>query len=214
MKEKKMNESPERGKFIVFEGIDGAGKTTQINLLTERMRREGKAVFATAEPTATETGKMLRAALGGKIRMTPCELAALFVADRIRHKTDPEEGIEAKLRAGIDVVSDRYYYSTMAYQGSETDPGWVREMNLSCPEIRRPDLCIFLDLTPEQSMERIRAGRDSVEIYENTETLAAVRARFYRVIDELRTEENIKVVNAGRPIEEIAEEIFGLVSAL
>jgi dTMP kinase len=99
----------------------------------------------------------------------------------------------------------------MAYQGSETDPEWVRHMNLDCPEILRPDVCIFLDLTPEQSMARINRGRATQEIYENEEKLTAVRNQFYRVFEELCERDNVRVVNAYRSIEEIHEEIVGLI---
>ena len=197
----------EKGRFIVFEGIDGAGKTTQIELLEQRMRAEGRRVFRTAEPTESVTGGLLRDALSGNARRSPCELAALFTLDRIFHNVNPVSGIQKMLADGYDVICDRYYYSSMAYQGSETDPAWVREMNLACPEILRPDACIFLDLTPEESMARIRKGRVTQEIYETRERLEAVRARFLRVINELCGTERIHVVNAARSVEEIHAEI-------
>ncbi|MBQ7392281.1 MAG: dTMP kinase, partial [Clostridia bacterium] len=145
----------ERGRFIVFEGIDGAGKTTQINLLAKYLSGQGRAVYCTAEPTETVSGGLLRDALSGVSRRTVCEMAAMFVFDRINHNVNPVNGIQKMLADGFDVICDRYYYSSLAYQGSGTDPEWVSNMNLNCPEIMRPDVCIFLDLTPEQSMARI-----------------------------------------------------------
>ncbi|MBR3893652.1 MAG: dTMP kinase [Clostridia bacterium] len=200
-----------RGRFIVFEGIDGAGKTTQIELLTSRLTKDGRRVHRTAEPTESVSGGLLRDALSGVSRRSPCEMAALFVLDRIFHNTNPVNGIEKMLADGIDVICDRYYYSSLAYQGSETDAKWVQEMNLSCPEIRRPDLCIFLDLTPEQSMERIASGRVTVEIYENLDRLTRVRDRFYSVFETLADTDRICVVNAARPIDEIHADIVNLV---
>ncbi|HBF14855.1 MAG TPA: dTMP kinase [Clostridiales bacterium] len=191
----------ERGRFIVFEGIDGAGKTTHIALLAEYLRGQGRRVAVTAEPTDGETGKMLRRALSGAIPSTPCELAALFVLDRIRHNTAPD-GIEALLSAGVDVICDRYYYSTLAYQGSETDLSWVTEMNLACPAIRRPDLCVFLDLTPEESLVRIAARGEAREIYETREKLAAVRSKFLQVFDLLQARDRIAIVSAAGSIPE------------
>ena len=149
-------------KFIVFEGIDGAGKTTQVELLAKRLEAAGKKAHLTAEPTALPSGKELRRVLGGEIKKSACETAVLFALDRIAHNIDAEEGIGALLDAGYDVICDRYYYSSLAYQGSSTDYEWVKTLNLRCPEIRKPDLCIFLDLTPEQSLERITRGRSSV----------------------------------------------------
>ena len=201
-----------RGRFIVFEGIDGAGKTTQIDLLTKYLRENGRRVMRTAEPTESVSGGLLRDALGGIAKRSACEMAALFVLDRIFHNVNPINGIEKMLSDGVDVICDRYYYSSLAYQGSETDPEWVRAMNLNCPEIRRPDLCIFLDLTPEQSMERIGKGRVTLEVYENVERLTRVRQQFFDVFDSLGENERICVVNAARSVEEIHREIVELVT--
>ena len=87
-------------------------------------------------------------------------------------------------------------------------------MNVTCPEIRRPDLCIYLDLTPEQSLERIRKGRDSVEIYENRETLERVRSAFLKVFEDLGKVDRIAIVDAYRTPEEIAQELAFLVDSL
>ena len=203
-----------RGRLIVFEGIDGAGKTTQIDLLTRRLQADGRRIFRTAEPTESVTGGLLRDALSGISKRTPAELAALFVLDRIFHNTNPVNGIETMLSQGIDVICDRYYYSSLAYQGCETDAQWVRDMNLNCPDIRRPDVCIFLDLTPAQSMERIGKGRITTEIYENEERLTRVRNQFFRALDSLKDTDRICIVNAARSVEEIHEEIYQIVEEI
>ncbi len=198
----------QKGIFIVFEGIDGSGKTTQARLLAERLEAMGRRVRLTAEPTSLPSGKALREALGGKVKRTECQMAVMFVEDRIAHNTDAEEGITALLEGGVDVICDRYYYSTLAYQGQSTDYEWVKAMNLKCPEIRRPDLCIYVDLLPAQSLERISRGRESVEIYENEETLTAVRNRFLSVIDDLGKTDRICKIDGYRTVEEVAEDIF------
>ena len=206
------NTQIKRGRFIVFEGIDGAGKTTQIDLLTKHLQACGRRVMRTAEPTESVSGGLLRDALGGVSKRSACEMAALFVLDRIFHNVNPINGIEKMLSDGVDVICDRYYYSSLAYQGSETDPEWVRAMNLNCPEIRRPDLCIFLDLTPEQSMERIGKGRVTLEVYENVDRLTRVRKQFFGVFESLADTDRICVVNAARSVEEIHEEIVGILA--
>ncbi len=197
-----------RGRFIVFEGIDGAGKTTQIELLERAWKASGRRVLRTAEPTESVSGGLLRDALGGVSKRTACEMAALFVLDRIFHNVNPVSGIEKMLDEGIDVICDRYYYSSLAYQGSEADFEWVCRMNLDCPEIRRPDLCIFLDLTPEVSMARIDGGRVTHEIYENAERLRRVREQFYAVFERLKDTDHVAVVDASRTVEEIHSEIL------
>ncbi len=201
-----------RGRFIVFEGIDGAGKTTQIERLAAKLRAEGRRVAITAEPTASVSGGLLRDALGGIQKRTACEMSALFVLDRIFHNVNPN-GIEAMLADGYDVICDRYYYSSMAYQGSQTDAEWVRDMNLSCPEIRRPDLCVFLDLSPEESLRRIARDRTSTEIYEKKEILEAVREKFFGVFREL--DDRVAIIDTtGLSIDEVAEKVAAAVEGL
>ena len=148
-----------RGRFIVFEGIDGAGKTTQIELLEKKLKEMGRRVYRTAEPTESVSGGMLRDALAGITKRSACEMAALFTLDRIFHNVNPVHGIERMLADGIDVICDRYYYSTLAYQGSEIKGDWAFDLNLNCPEIRRPDVCMFLDLTPDQSRRYTKTAK-------------------------------------------------------
>lgn len=194
--------------FIVFEGIDGAGKTTQIELLADKLRGAGFDPYITAEPTGMETGKAIRRVLSGAVPKTPTQVAAMFVQDRIDHNVDPEQGIEVLLAQGKAIICDRYYYSSLAYQGSLTDFDWVMAANCSCPEIRRPDLCIFLDLSPEESMKRITKGRTQTEIYEKADTLTKVRARYMDVFQKLSAHgEQIEIIDASGNIEQTAEAI-------
>ncbi len=198
-----------KGKFIVFEGIDGSGKTTQINKLCEYLESKGRKVYVTSEPTISMTGGILRDALSGVSKRTSCEMAAMFVLDRIFHNVNHKWGIEKMLNEGYDVLCDRYYYSSLAYQGSETDYEWVKRMNLDCPEIRTPDACIFLDLTPEESLERISKGRATTEIYETKEKLTAVRNTFLNVFEELKENpnEHIYIISAFGDVETVAKRI-------
>ena len=200
-----------KGKFIVFDGIDGAGKTTQLDMLARRMMDDGESVYITAEPTGRDIGRLLRSALSGAEKRSECEMAVMFVLDRIAHNSE----IEEKINDGVCVLCDRYYHSTLAYQGKTTDYAWVRSMNIDCPEIRKPDACIYLDLTPEQSLKRISRGRSNVEIYENLEKLTEVRASFHSVIEDLRQNgEKIFIIDADRSREELAEEIYAVIKQL
>lgn len=203
-----------KGLFIVFEGIDGCGKTTQASRLAEMLRAEGREVVLTAEPTGLPSGKALREALSGRVKKSECEMAAMFVMDRIAHNIDDEIGIQNLVARGVDVICDRYYYSSLAYQGHATDYAWVKAMNVGCPEIRKPDLCIYLDLLPEESLRRINAGREALEIYENTETLTGVRKQFLSVIEDLGETDNIKIVNAADSCDNIANIIAEMVKNL
>ena len=201
----------ERGKFIVFEGLDGSGKSTQLALLEQRMTALGRRVFRTAEPTGRDTGKAIRRALSGAEMRSSSEMAALFLADRIAHNAE----IEAHLNAGEDVICDRYYYSSMAYQGSLTDPDWVADMNRHCPAIRKPDLCVFLDVDYRRCKERLDAGRDALEIYErDLGFMEETRNAFLSAFRRFENEDRIVVVNADREIGSVADEIFSAVKAI
>lgn len=196
------------GKFIVFEGIDGAGKSTQIARLAENLEAAGRRVLVTAEPTDSATGKMLRAALSGKEERTPYEMAALFVLDRIYHNKE----IAAALAEGTDVICDRYYYSSLAYQGSICDFEWVRHMNCACAEIRRPDLCVFLDLSPKAALARITSRGEAVEIYEKEETLTLFRQTFFKIFDTLP--DKVAVVDAAGSADEVAQAVLAAVTPI
>jgi dTMP kinase len=135
------------------------------------------------------------------VKRTPEEMAALFTLDRIVHNK-AEDGIENALQRGRDVLSDRYYYSSLAYQGSLCDYEWVKQMNVGCPAIRRPDLCIFLDIPPRVALERIGRRGEAKEIYEKEDTLTVFRDTFLRVFESLG--DNVAVVDASGTPDEVA----------
>lgn len=151
---------------------------------------------------------MLRDALGGFVSRDAYELSAMFLLDRIFHNTNNINGIRQFLDKGVDVVCDRYYYSSFAYQGIDADLDWVMNMNLGCREIIKPDICIFLDIRPETSEERISANRLEREIYENADTQARIRRRFFEVFELLGDSENIKIVDASKAIPEVSADII------
>lgn len=188
-------------RFIVFEGIDGAGKTTQLDLLEKSLTEQGISVERTAEPTDGEIGRLLRRALSGELPKSPEELALLFTLDRVEHN----RLIEQALADGKTVLCDRYYYSTIAYQGNASDMGWVRGLNLDCPAIRTPDLCIFLDLSPEESIRRIKARGEAAEIYETKDQLAKIRNRFLSSVETLP---NVRIVDAAASPQTVHERIL------
>ena len=199
-------------KFIVFEGIDGAGKTTQINLLKSALEARGITCLTTAEPTTFPSGREIRDALAGRTKKTPLEMAEMFSRDRIIHNTHPEEGINVSLGRGVSVISDRYYYSSLAYQGAALGYDTVAALNLDISEIRTPDVCIFLDLTPEKSLERIGKRGEATEIYENFDYLTKTRKMFFDVFERLRERgERIAVIDASGSPEEIGERVLSAV---
>lgn len=198
-----------QAKFIVFEGIDGAGKTTQIKLLQTALSNMGIPVSVSAEPTGSPIGIEIRKALSGEISKTQEQLAQLFALDRIEHNTDKNNGIIKTLSDGVSVISDRYYYSSMAYQGAEIGIDKVISLNLNNPEITRPEICIFLDLTPEQSMERILRAREKRDIFETHEILKRTRDMFMTVFEYMsKLGDNIVKIDASRKVEEVSGDIL------
>ncbi len=203
-----------KGRFIVIEGLDGSGKGTQIALIMNKLRENGLRLHQTCEPTEHATGGLIRDALCGMTKRTPCELASLFLADRIAHCSNPVSGIKKLIDDGVTVICDRYYYSSFAYQGMDTDLKWVMDQNLNCPEILKPDLCIFLDVTPAECDKRIESGRAQREIYEESvDTITRIRNKYMEVFDLLK-DHNIAIINASRTPDEVAEDVFEAVNKI
>ena len=204
-----------RGLFIVIEGVDGSGKSTQASLLADYLRGLGRRVHHTSEPTESGLGGMVRDGLGGEHPRTTEELAAMFLADRVAHNVSPKSGIKQYLESGTDVVCDRYYYSSLAYQGVDGALQWVADMNLNSPVIEKPDICVFIDLDPEKCLEHIRAGRSHFEIYEeNSAIIAETRRRYGIVFEMLKGRDNIVTVDGARTPKEVSADVIAAVSKL
>ena len=204
------------GKFIVFEGLDGSGKSSQIELLKKSLTARGEKVHVTHEPTDYETGGYLNRILSGRESKDIHLQAALFLADRIEHATHPEHGIKKYLSEGYTVICDRYYYSSLAYQGADPDCDyeWVKTLNLGCHKLPKPDLCIFLDVNPETCKGRIDAGRDNVELYEQSAVqMSSIRRGFMTVLEDLKNNygHNIVIIDGGGDIDDISKEILNYV---
>src|SRR5471030_3248312 len=148
--------------FIAFEGIDGSGKSTQVKLLKEKLEATGLKVYVTCEPTDSPMGKMIREIFSHKIEADHRTIAALFVADRLDHLLNKTNGILKKLEEGYTVITDRYYFSSYAYQSPYMDLNWVIQANSLSADLLRPDLNIYIDISPELSIERLNKGRSSI----------------------------------------------------
>jgi len=200
-----------RGKFIVIEGLDGSGKGTQIERLSAALSERGIPVHTTAEPTDGHIGEQIRKMLKNSENINIYLQAALFFADRIDHITHAEHGIRAYLDRGITVICDRFYYSTLAYQGINENMKWLMDMVLDAPVMITPDLCIFYDASVEACMERIKQRREKLELFEDAATLQKVQYNFHAVLDVLKEREEIKIINANRDVDAIANETLDIV---
>ena len=203
-----------KGLFITLEGIDGSGKTTQLELLKKRIQQDNHAVLTTVEPTAGPIGSLLRLCLSGRVKMNESAMAALFAADRLDHITNDINGIREKVMKGTTVVCDRYLLSSYAYQSIRSPLDWVIDINREANELMPVDCTFFIDVTPETAIKRIAKTRATRDIFETQERLSAVRDKYLSIIDDLKDESNIVIINGDLSVEEISEEIWTHVSAL
>jgi dTMP kinase len=203
------------GRFIVLEGIDGAGTTTQAARLTDRLRAEKpkRAVRLTREPSDGPVGSLVRQVLTGRT-VTPggrapgwTTMALLFAADRMDHV---ESEIEPVISDGGVVVSDRYDASSLAYQsvssgrGGEQAVEWIRTLNRHA---LRPDLTIVVDLPSDIAAVRRESRGEPAQLYEQNETQRAL-ADFYRALARHMPEDSIVVVDGQGTIDEVHQRVY------
>ena len=206
--------SAKKGSFIVFEGIDGSGKTTQINLLKQKIESLGIKCLETREPSDGPIGVMIRQCLTGRMQMDEAALAALFAADRLDHISNSTNGLKNKIDNGIAVISDRFVLSNYAYQSVKAPLEWVMQLNSQATTILRPDCHIFIDVDPEITLDRMANGRFEKELFENKTRLTQVREKYLEIIEKLKPIENIIIIDGNSSINDIADEICQKVSYL
>lgn len=194
--------------FIALEGIDGSGKSTQIKLLQQKLESLGCRVHATAEPTKGRIGKLIREIFNHQEEADQRVIAALFVADRLNHVLNKEDGMLHLLDQGIVVLTDRYYLSSYAYHSVYMEMPWVIEANALAASLLRPTINIYIDMKPEQSMERILQSRESVEMYETLDHLQKVRDKYEEAIALVKDQERIVRVNGNQSVEGLAQDIW------
>ena len=186
------------GLLIILEGIDGTGKSTQAKRLGAWFEARGREVVLSREPTDGPWGRKLResAATG---RLSPEDELEYFLKDRRQHV---EEVIQPALDAGKVVILDRYYFSTMAYQGARGfDPAEIRRKNEEFAP--RPDLLVILDLDVDTALERIGSRGDTANEFEKRESLQRCREIFLSLADEPFA----RVVDSGRSLDDVAAAI-------
>jgi dTMP kinase len=194
------------GYFIVFEGIDGCGKSSIISLLDLKFKKNKIPTYLTREPTDSPFGSLIHQFMIGRINTDHRTIAAMFVADRIDHLTNNINGIKQIIDNGITVISDRYYFSSYAYHSVYIDMDWVINANKICFDILKPDLSIFIDTPPELCIKRLEQDRFLKEKYEELEHLRKVRNNYLIAIDRLKNIENVVVIAGDKTIEEIVND--------
>lgn len=216
-----MTAAATRGRFLVVEGLDGAGTTTQARRLAAALRASGRVAHVTAEPSGGPVGQLARLVLtkrlgGGAGRQgfeagfDPHALALLFAADRLDHLSAE---ILPRLAAGEDVVSDRYTLSSLAYQSLTTgDLAWVEALN---SRARVPDVTLFLRVSPEIAIRRRHAESGAGELFEVPAFQREVAVAYERGLERLRARgERVVVLDGERPVEEVTAALQAAVAAL
>ena len=197
-----------KGIFIVLEGIEGSGKTTQAKLLTQRLRKEGLEVVSTREPGGTLVGKKIRNILKDPNHtITPLAELFLFLADRAQHIV---EVIQTALQEGKIVISDRFYPSTLAYQqgGRELDPSWVKKLNDLLIRNCKPDLVIILERDIRQALKGAQQVSGEEDRFEQEDLTFHQKVR--QVYRELAKENPrvFRLIKADLPIQEVHKKIW------
>jgi dTMP kinase len=201
--------------FVVLEGCDGSGTTTQMEFLRKQPAfGENSSPFPplynTFEPTDGPVGKLIRSVLRGEITLLPETLARLFAGDRHEHLYG-REGIDRRCRRGELVVCDRYVLSSLVYQGISCGEELPRSLNDSFP---LPELTLFFDLDPELALKRLE-GRRIKEIYENLDFQVQVREGYHRALDRYRDQGGrVEIIDASGKPGEVAEAVWRLIQKL
>ncbi|MDQ3336105.1 MAG: dTMP kinase [Myxococcota bacterium] len=197
-------------RLIVIEGLDGAGTTTQAKRLVEHVRAKGGKAHGTREPSDGPVGRLIREMLtGGHVipeqKLSQSTFGLLFAADRLDHL---QREVEPRLAAGELVVSDRWYHSSLAYQGTGAERDWIAMLNARA---RRPDLTIFLEVRPEVAAHRRAAAGRVQELFEDMRMQEEVAAGYKATIAELTAQgERIEVIDG----EASPDHVFAAIVAL
>lgn len=188
------------GKFIVIEGLDGSGKSSQVDLVIDFLQKNGKEVIVTKEPTTeSESGRKIKQALRKEIFVEPLELQKLYVQDRKEHL---ENKVIPALREGKFVVSSRYAFSTFAYGfAGGLDVDLLVKLN---EQFLLPDLTVIVDVNPESCVKRIESRGESKEFFEELEKLTKAN-EIYKKTPEMF--ENVVLVDGERPMTDVFEDI-------
>ena len=204
-----------KGKFIVFEGIDGSGKSTQIKLLAQYLKEKGVPLYITREPTDSPFGALAHQCMTGRIDTDDKTIAGVCVADRIDHIFNKTNGLLDKIHNGVTVLSDRYYFSNYAYQGVYMPMDWLIEANRFSAEALKPDVHIYIDVEVQTSAKRLQS-RGDLERYEQEDTMCKIREKYFEAFERLKDSERVRVVKSQKEpaatqalIRKIADEIFG-----
>ena len=198
------------GKFIVFEGLDGSGQSTQAAKLfdylddkKQKLHFGHTVVHSTKEPTSGLIGGLIKGQLTHDWRSSPECLQLLFTADRAHHL---EKEIKPLLERGVDVVCDRYFFSSFAFGALELDQDWLFKIN---QRFLLPDITFFLKVSPKICIERIKRSRYEITLFEREEITAQIWSNYQKLVKKFK---NIYIINGEKPIDKVFEDIKKIIN--
>jgi len=195
--------------FVVFEGLDGAGTTTQADLLEKKFNFDKISCINSCEPTKSFIGKAIREVLSGDIRVASGTISKLFVSDRHEHLYNPDTGIVSLCNAGNFVISDRYLFSSLAYQSMDYGFDRVLELNSSFP---LPEHLFFLDVPPEICQKRL-SSRVLLEIYEEKHLQENILSNYRKSLNIFKdTGMNIHILDGTKNKENLGKIIWRILN--
>ena len=203
-----MKEHPAWKGFFVLEGIDGSGTTTQLKRLEAKAQNWGLPWHSTNEPTGGPVGRLIREVLQSKYSLNHGTLARLFGADRQEHLYGAS-GVRTMLDEGKTVLSDRYFFSSLAYQTLDNPWEEVWDVNKAFP---LPQTLFFLDLEAEIALERVHKRGGAKEIFETLEYQLKVRKQYHLVLDFFKDRgADIRILDATETPDQIEERIWDVI---
>ena len=196
-----MKKNPYPGKFSVFEGIDGSGKSTQAAALADFMKNTlGQKVYETSEPTASMIGGLIRSQIAGDWKSSNECLQLLFSADRLYHL---EKEILPMLKSGIHVICDRYFFSTVAYGGATGgNKEWLLQMQ---ENIISPDITFLLRISARVGIERIHANRHGIKLFDKEDLLKKVAENYDSLAQQFK--DTTVILDGEQPEKQIAAKV-------
>jgi dTMP kinase len=199
-----MVQTKRKGKFIVFEGLDGSGQDTQIALLEKHLKTHGKKAVVTSEPSHNLIGGLLRSLLRAHWKMNNTGMQLLYCADRAHHL---EAEVMPELQKGNNVICGRYVFSTIAYGSLNNDKKWLETLN---EKFIMPDITIFFKVSPKECMRRINGSRSNTELFEKRKKLEKVFKTYLKLAADKKYK-NVYVVDGDKSIDEVAKDVAEII---
>ncbi|KKT76388.1 MAG: putative thymidylate kinase [Parcubacteria group bacterium GW2011_GWF2_44_7] len=204
---KKNKTDVRQGKFIVFEGLDGSGQSTQIGLLDAYLKSKGVKTHLTTEPTNNIIGGLIRGILTHQWSLSNTGIQLLYCADRAHHL---ESEVLPAMAKGNVVISSRYFFSTIAYGSLDNDTEWLKKIN---EKFILPDMTFFIKVSPKVCMRRINGSRFRTEFFEKEKKLKKIYQAYLR-LGESKEYKNFYVINGEQAVEEVSGEIKKIIDKI